>query len=77
MAGMQVALHVKNINLSVVVISFVFGKIIGTPLPWLGGVSTAVHLQIKSIPETILPVCFEVDYMSVENQVCSVFTCIM
>jgi hypothetical protein len=32
MAGMQVALHVKNINLSVVVvISFVFGKIIGTP----------------------------------------------
>jgi hypothetical protein len=31
MAGMQVALHVKNMNLSVVVISFVFGKIIGNP----------------------------------------------
>jgi hypothetical protein len=25
------ALHVKNINLSVVLISFAFGKIIGTP----------------------------------------------
>ena len=77
MAGMQVALHVKNIKLSVVVISFVFGKIIGTPFAMARRVSTAVHLQIKSIPETILPVCFEVDYMLVEYQVCSVFTCIL